>query len=171
MSKAMAQKIAPPADKLTALETQNQLLHQYLEMVKNLYWASQEIASSKNFLYDLNQLLYRVMGVVGAKDGSISRLDFKTNELVFVLVHGELGRQLPDYRIKADTGIAGWVIQHRKPIIVNDPRLDKRFSQIVDSEFGFFTNFHLRAPPRITLDKRFSDFFCLAYRVPFVHIE
>jgi signal transduction protein with GAF and PtsI domain len=138
----LKQKIEP----LQALEQENQTLHSYLEMVKELYWAGQTIASADNLLYELNQLLYKVMGVMEAKDGSICRLDEEANELIFMLVHGDLGRQLPDYRLKADTGIAGWVVSNQKPIIVNDPRQDKRFSRIVDTEFGFFTKSIISAP-------------------------
>jgi len=121
-------------------------LKNYLKTVKELYWASQDIASADNLLYELNQLLYKVMSAVGAKDGSICRLDEEAGELVFMLVHGELGRQLPDYRIKSDTGIAGSVVKTHEPVIVNDPRQDKRFSQVVDKEFGFFTNSLASAP-------------------------
>jgi GAF domain-containing protein len=128
------------------LKQENLSLHRYLDTVKELYWASQKIASAQNLLYELNQLLYKVMGVVGAKDGSILRLDEEAGELIFVLVHGELGQQLPDYRIKSDIGIAGWVTNNRKPIIVNNPRQDPRFSQVVDQEFGFFTNSIVSVP-------------------------
>jgi GAF domain-containing protein len=123
-----------------------ELLQRYLQTVKDLYWASQEIATADNLLYALNQLLYKVMSVVGAKDGSVSRLDEVTGELVFVLVHGELGRQLPDFRIKSGAGIAGWVVKNRQPIIVNNPHTDIRFSNIVDKEFDFFTNCIASAP-------------------------
>jgi GAF domain-containing protein len=123
-----------------------ELLHRYLQTVKDLYWASQDIAAADNLLYALNQLLYKVMSVIGAKDGSVSRLDEATGELVFVLVHGELGRQLPDFRIKSGTGIAGWVVNNRQPIIVNSPHVDTRFSNIVDKEFDFFTNCIASAP-------------------------
>jgi GAF domain-containing protein len=129
-----------------ALKQENKSLRRYLDTVEELYWASQEITSAENLLYALNQLLYKVMVVVGARDGSISRLDEKTGELVFVLVHGELGRQLPDYRLKSDIGIVGWVVSHRQPIIVNNPQEDPRFSEVVDKEFGFFTNSIVSAP-------------------------
>ncbi|MBN1221383.1 MAG: GAF domain-containing protein [Anaerolineae bacterium] len=129
-----------------ALKQENKTLRNYLNTVRELYWASQEITSADNLLYELNQLLYKVMAVVGAKDGSICRLDKQSGELVFMLVHGELGRQLPDYRIKSNTGIAGWVVENRQPIIVNEPRQDSRFSEIVDSEFGFFTRSIVSAP-------------------------
>lgn len=121
-------------------------LQNYLKTVQELYWASQDIASADNLLYELNRLLFKVMSAVGAKDGSICRLDEQANELVFMLVHGELGRQLPDYRIKSDTGIAGSVVNTHEPVIVNDPRQDKRFSQVVDTEFGFFTKSLASAP-------------------------
>jgi Nif-specific regulatory protein len=130
----------------TPTEETVKTLKNYLRTVQDLYWASQEIASAENLLYELNQLLFRVMNVVGAKDGSICRLDNKADELVFMLVHGELGRQLPDYRINSNTGIAGSVISSRQPVIVNDPRQDKRFSQVVDTEFGFFTKSLASAP-------------------------
>jgi GAF domain-containing protein len=121
-------------------------LKNYLKTVQELYWAGQDIALADNLLYELNRLLYKVMNVVGAKDGSICRLDDQAGELVFMLVHGELGRQLPDYRIKSDTGIAGSVVNTHEPVIVNDPRQDKRFSQVVDTEFGFFTKSLASAP-------------------------
>ena len=121
-------------------------LKNYLKTVQELYWAGQDIASADNLLYELNRLLYKVMNAVGAKDGSICRLDEEADELVFMLVHGELGRQLPDYRIKSDTGIAGSVVNTHEPVIVNDPRQDKRFSQVVDKEFGFFTKSLASAP-------------------------
>lgn len=121
-------------------------LKNYLKTVQELYWASQDIASADNLLYELNRLLYKVMSAVGAKDGSVCRLDEEAGELVFMLVHGELGRQLPDYRIKSDTGIAGSVVKTHEPVIVNDPRQDKRFSQVVDKEFGFFTKSLASAP-------------------------
>jgi GAF domain-containing protein len=121
-------------------------LQNYLKTVQDLYWASQEIASADNLLYELNQLLFTVMKTVGAKDGSICRLDKEAGELVFMLVHGELGRQLPEYRIKSDTGIAGSVVSTHQPVIVNDPHQDERFSHVVDTEFGFFTKSLASAP-------------------------
>jgi sigma-B regulation protein RsbU (phosphoserine phosphatase) len=129
-----------------ALEQENQTLHRYLKMIKELYWASQEIAFKRNLLYALNQLLYKVMVVVGAKDASLSRFDEAAGELVFILVHGELGHRLPDYRLKSNIGIAGWVVSNRKSIIVNNPQEDPRFSKIIDEEFGFFTSSIVSVP-------------------------
>jgi GAF domain-containing protein len=133
-------------EKCQALERENQTLHRYLEMIQEFYWASQKIVTRRNLLYALNQLLYKVMVIVEAKDASISRLDEAAGELVFILVHGELGHRLPDYRLKSNIGIAGWVVNNRKPIIVNNPQEDPRFSNIIDEEFGFFTSSIVSVP-------------------------
>ena len=131
---------------LETLETDKKSLFAHLEMVKELFWAGQNIASEENLLYALNQLLYKVMQVIEANDGSISYFDQAANELIFVLVHGELGRQLAGFRIKGDTGIAGWVVENKESIIVNDPRQDWRFSETVDKEFSFFTQSIVSVP-------------------------
>jgi GAF domain-containing protein len=128
------------------LKEENEALYRYFDTVKDLYWASQQIASEENLLYALNQLLYKVMTVISAKDASLTRLDEETGELVFMLVHGDLAQQLPGHRIKSDVGIVGWVVSNHKPIIVNDPRQDSRFSQTVDEDFGFFTRSIVSVP-------------------------
>ena len=128
------------------LQRENQTLYNYLEAVKELYWATQHISYEDNLIYALNQLLFQVMSVIGASDGSLSRLDKDTGELVFVLAHGDLSQQLPGFRMQSDTGIAGWVVENRQPIIVNDPRQDWRFSELVDEEFSFFTNSIVTVP-------------------------
>jgi transcriptional regulator with GAF, ATPase, and Fis domain len=133
-------------EKCQVLEQETQTLLRYLEMIQELYWAGQKITTRRNLLYALNQLLYKVMVIVSAKDGSISRLDEAAGELVFLLVHGELGHRLPDYRLKSNIGIAGWVVSNRKPIIVNNPQEDPRFSNIIDEEFGFFTSSIVSVP-------------------------
>ena len=122
-----------------ALQRKNRSLYRYLDMIKELYWFNQQIVSEENPLNVFDQLLYKAISVVDANDGSLSYLDEETKELVFVLVHGDLREQLPGYRIKSDVGIAGWVVSNQKPIIVNNPRQDWRFSLDVDQDFSFFT--------------------------------
>ena len=135
-----------------ALQRKNRALSHYLDMVKELYWFNQHIASDENPLNVLDQLLYKVISTIGADDGSLSYLDEETSELVFVLVHGDLREQLPGYRIKSDDGIAGWVVSNQKPIIVNTPRQDWRFSLEVDQDFSFFTR-SIASVPVIAKDR------------------
>lgn len=133
-------------NELEILQAEKQTLYSYLEVIKELYWTTQQITSEENLIYTLNKLLYKVMEVIGASDGSFSRHDETASELIFVLAHGDLGQQLPGYRIKNNMGIAGWVVENKEAIIVNNPRQDWRFSDIVDQEFSFFTNSILSVP-------------------------
>ena len=70
----------------------------------------------------------------------------REDSLAFVLVHGDIRNQLRGYRIKSNTGIAGWVTSHREPLIVNNPRQDGRFSLDIDEEFSFVTRSILCVP-------------------------
>ena len=128
------------------LETRTSTLYQYFETVKRLYWSSQQIIKEENPLFALNELLYEMIEVIGARDGSLSHLDEATGELVFLLVHGDLRQQLRGYRLQTDTGIAGWVVNNQDPLIVNDTRQDWRFSSAVDQEFQFLTQSIMTVP-------------------------
>lgn len=121
------------------LEQEKLSLFKYLDLVQDLYRAGEEIGAADNPAEVIGGLLKQVRLVVGANDGSISRLDTNADELEFVLVQGELSGQLAGFRINSNSGIAGWVVRNQEPIIVNNPRQDWRFSQVVDEEFSFFT--------------------------------
>jgi GAF domain-containing protein len=117
-----------------------------MKALKDLYWATQRITSEENLFNLLDQILYNAMSVLRAEDGSLLLLDEETDELVFVLVHGDIKNKLRGHRMKSDMGIAGWVAQKREPLIVNNPRQDIRFSLEVDEEFSFVTRSILCVP-------------------------
>lgn len=121
------------------LREENHALQRHLEAMRALYWAVQRVDLSENPLDLLDGLLYKIIEGTGAEDGSISYLDEEAEELVFMFVQGGLRQELRGYRIKSSVGIAGWVVSHQEPIIVNEPRQDWRFSLEVDQEFNFFT--------------------------------
>ncbi|NJN93655.1 MAG: GAF domain-containing protein [Anaerolineales bacterium] len=139
----------------------------YMEALQDLYGATQQITSEENLFALLDQILYSAMSVLRAEDGSLLLLDEETNELAFVLVHGDIRNELRGYRIKSDTGIAGWVGRQREPLIVNNPRQDVRFSLDIDEEFSFVTRSILCVPMMARgkligvielLNKRANDF-------------
>lgn len=118
----------------------------YMEALKDLYSATQQITSEQNLLSLLDQILYNAMGVLRAEGGSLLLSDEETDELVFVLVHGNIKNKLNGYRLKNDVGIVGWVATNREPLIVNNPRQDTRFFFNVDDEFSFVTRSILCVP-------------------------
>jgi signal transduction protein with GAF and PtsI domain len=131
---------------IEALEQTNLALARYLEMVQELYWTGQTIGVTENPLETIDQLLEKVMKVCGAHDGSLLILNKKHEELIFVFSHGDLRQQLPGHRLNSTAGIAGWVVEHGQPIIVNNPRQDWRFSVTIDQTFGFLTRSIVSVP-------------------------
>ncbi len=114
-------------------------LRGYLDGLRALQRAAETITTEEDPRALLDKILYHALTVIDAMDGSILLLDEEQNELVFGVVHGELGHVLPGQRIPADMGIAGWVATHREPQIVNNVRADQRFSPYIDETFHFET--------------------------------
>jgi GAF domain-containing protein len=114
-------------------------LRDYLAGLRTLQRAAEAITVEDDPVALLDKILYAALTVIDAADGSILLLDEETNELVFVVVHGELDTTLTGHRIPADAGIAGWVAVHQEPQIVNNVRTDQRFFGDVDENFQFET--------------------------------
>ena len=114
-------------------------LRDYVRSLQSLSRAAQQLLSEKDIMKLLDRTLYYAVTVVDARDGALLVTDEETNELVFVLVQGQVREKLPGYRIPFNEGIAGWAARHREPVIVNNARADSRFSSRVDEAFGFQT--------------------------------
>lgn len=133
-------------EEVTFLREENEALQGYLRGMVNLVEAAQTIISQDNLLVILDDLLYYALILGDADHGSIMLLDEESNELVFIMVHGDFRDSLQGYRIKADQGIAGWVATHGEAMIVNNTRVDQRFSSEVDLNFGLQTQSLIAAP-------------------------
>lgn len=99
----------------------------------------QRMTPDTNLLAVLGDLLGSALAVLGASDGSLLLKDEETDELVFAIVRGEARDRLTGYRLPPGRGIAGWVVEHRQPTVVQDVRKDPRFYPQVDETFGFRT--------------------------------
>jgi GAF domain-containing protein len=128
------------------LREENLGLRHYMDALQNLAWATQQITSEENLLLLIDQILYSAMDVLNAESGSLLLLDEETDELAFVLVHGDVEEELKGYRIRRDEGIAGWAATRYEPLVVNNPRQDPRFYATVDETFSFFTRSILCVP-------------------------
>ena len=118
----------------------------YLEGLRALQRAAETITAQDEPLALLDRTLYSALTVLDAADGSILLLDRETDELVFVVVHGEVRQALRGHRIPANAGIAGWVASNKEPQIVNNVRADQRFYDAIDEAFQFMTHSMLCAP-------------------------
>ncbi len=72
-----------------------------------------------------------------AKASSVFLLDEATDELVFEAVAGEGADTLVGKRFPSSTGVAGWVLVTRQPLVVDDLTKDTRFSRDAAESTGY----------------------------------
>jgi GAF domain-containing protein len=72
-----------------------------------------------------------------AKASSVFLLDEEADELVFEAVAGEGAGELVGKRFPSSTGVAGWVLTTRQPLVVDDLSADTRFSREAAASTGY----------------------------------
>lgn len=110
-----------------------------------------EINGIINSTLNINRLLSIIMemikDIMETETSSLLLYDDDREELVFKVALGEAGDELREkYRVKLGQGIAGWVAQNRKNLLVNDAYNDPRFDPMYDKNTGFTTKSILCAP-------------------------
>lgn len=75
--------------------------------------------------------------IFGAKASSVFLHDEEADELVFAAVAGEGEEHLVGTRIPSSTGIAGWVLVTRQPLVLEDVMKDPRFARDVAEATGY----------------------------------
>jgi GAF domain-containing protein len=75
--------------------------------------------------------------IFGAMASSILLLDEESDELVFEAVAGYGEDELIGMRFPSDTGIAGWVLSTRTPLILDDVQNDPRFAKDFAAGTGY----------------------------------
>lgn len=121
-------------------------LRRYITALQRLQKTVHQFTPEQEILSLLDETLDCALELLDAQDGSLMLIDEKTDELVFVLVHGSVQETLPNYRFDRREGIAGWVAENGEPASVNDVRSDWRFLPEVDEQAGFTTKSLMAVP-------------------------
>ena len=87
-----------------------------------------------------------------AKASSVFLLDEDADELVFEAVAGGGSEGLVGRRFPSSTGVAGWVLVTRQPLVVDDLAQDKRFARDVAESTGYVPR-SLMAVPLLVDDR------------------
>ena len=99
---------------------------------------------------DLDSLLNKIIEytalIVKAEAASILLLDKKKNELYFKVSLGKKSQEIKKYRVKVGEGIAGWVAEKGKSLIVDDVAEDRRWNKNINSSTNFTTKSLLCVP-------------------------
>jgi GAF domain-containing protein len=85
----------------------------------------------------LRSIVEVARAILGAQRSSIFLLDEATGELVFEAIAGESEQGLVGTRIPADTGIAGWTLVTRQPLVIEDLTQDPRHAREVAEQTGY----------------------------------
>ena len=110
---------------------------------QQLFVLGQAITSEMN-MDALFQLIMDQTNQIMSTERSTIFLADEQNKELWSLVATGMGKN--EIRIHHDSGVAGWVYQHRKPLIINDPNNDSRFNLGVDKQSGFVTHTILCVP-------------------------
>ena len=85
----------------------------------------------------LQSIVEVARSIFSAKASSLMLLDEDTDELVFEAVAGEGSETLIGQRFPSGTGIGGWVLVTRQPLVIEDLRQDPRFSRETAERTGY----------------------------------
>ena len=84
--------------------------------------------------------------IFSARASSVLLLDEERDELVFEAVSGEGSDTLVGRRFPASTGIAGWVLVTRQPLVLEDVESDPRFARTAAESTGYVPKGLMAAP-------------------------
>src|SRR6059058_4576839 len=85
----------------------------------------------------LQSIVEVARAIFSARASSIFLIDEETDELVFEAVAGEGAEELVGTRLPSSTGIAGWTLVTRQPLVLDDVQKDPRFSREPAGRTGY----------------------------------
>lgn len=99
--------------------------------------AAASLGSEESHRTLLRSVVEVARAIFGAKASSVFLLDAETDELVFEAVSGEGEQELVGMCFPSSTGIAGWVLVTRQPLVVDDLSQDPRFARQAAERTGY----------------------------------
>ncbi|PKK91245.1 MAG: hypothetical protein CVV64_05600 [Candidatus Wallbacteria bacterium HGW-Wallbacteria-1] len=133
-----------------AMDMHLQYLQDQLQETRDELFALVEVCTLINSVLDVSKLIEIIMEmakkVLNAEASSLMLIDEKTGELVFKVAHGEVGEKIKEIRIPQGKGIAGWVAQSGKSLLISDVTKDSRFYSAADEKTNFKTRSIICAP-------------------------
>src|SRR4051794_31662150 len=95
------------------------------------------IGSNDAYRSLLRSIVEVARAIFGAQRSSILLLDEEADELVFEALAGETEQGLLGSRIPSSTGIAGWTLVTRQPLVIEDLTQDPRHAREVAEKTGY----------------------------------
>jgi signal transduction histidine kinase/GAF domain-containing protein len=119
-----------------AIAIENARLHtksaRWAEQLTILNKAGRTLASSLDLDLVLEQVVIETMTLVEAEGASLLLVEAEGEELTFVASISPASERLIGVRMSATAGIAGWAVQTKQSVLVDDVQNDPRFYQSID---------------------------------------
>ena len=96
----------------------------------------------------LNKIIKYAAEIVEGEAASILLLDKVKRELYFKASLGKKSQEIKEYKVKVGQGIAGWVAEKGKSLIINDVTRDNRWNKDFDNAIKFKTKSIICVPLR-----------------------
>jgi GAF domain-containing protein len=95
------------------------------------------LPAEDEFALLLRSIVVVARAIFGARGSSIFLYEPETDELVFAALAGDDEQGLVGKRMPSSTGIAGWVLSSRTPLVLEDVQQDPRFARDVAEGTGY----------------------------------
>jgi GAF domain-containing protein len=99
--------------------------------------AAGALGSEEGYKALLQSIVEVARAIFGARASSVFLHDEETDELVFEAVAGEGAGELVGRRFPSSTGVAGWVLVTRQPLVIEELEQDPRFAREAAESTGF----------------------------------
>src|SRR5688572_27664832 len=115
-----------------------------------LYEVEKELSAALDLDDLLSRILAQAITVLGGGAGSIALVE-PDGALRFRTVQGPAAPRLIERKLPHGTGLLGWSIAHRTPLVVDEPRRDPRHAVDIANEVGVSPE-HLMIAPLVEGD-------------------
>ena len=111
---------------------------------------SRALSSTLNIQQIYQLLTGPIRQTLNVETLSIGLIEPVTGDILFVeKLFGPMFERLPPVRLKRGQGIAGWVAEHKEPVIITDAYSDQRFFSGIDHRSGFRTHSMICIPLQV----------------------
>jgi len=121
-------------------------LQAFNDRLQFLHHISQKISEIKPLPELLHEIMETSKMLMKAEASSLLLYDTDDEKLHFYVATGEKGEMFQEFSMELGEGIAGWVAEHREPLLIEDCYQDSRFNPEYDKKMDFVTRSMICVP-------------------------
>ena len=125
------------------------LLERSNEQLASMIDIGKALTSSLEVHDVLESIMKQVDRLIRPKAWSLLLMEETSGDLVFEIAVSPVAENLKGIKLKKGEGIAGWVAQHGKPLLISDVKKDNRFAAYIDEKVSFTTRSIVCVPLKI----------------------